>query len=71
MTHSKKLHERSRQQAKENPDGLTTTTYGTAAEGIRCARCGQHYWFKRIGLAPDDWPKWCDRCDKEINEEDS
>ena len=36
-------------------------------ESARCSRCGRTYWFVRRGNAPDDWPKWCDTCDKEIN----
>ena len=36
-------------------------------ERARCARRGRIYVFKRRGLAPNDWPKWCGRCDKEIN----
>ena len=40
------------------------------AETIRCQRCGRTHSFVRKGLAPNDWPKWCGRCDEEINADD-
>ena len=41
---------------------------GLPTEQARCDRCGRIYRFVRRDLAPNDWPKWCDTCDKELYE---